>query len=251
MSRTIIMFECDSSKRASPITCRASRSYPRVSHLSDAATRCGVLSSPSRSGSSPMSSSWRRTSSSRSSVSCVFDIVVLGFPQNEPLELCRGDSRLENLPERDDDVLRSRDHAAHELHVEVEVAMIDDVHDLALDYFLQAREVQHVAGAVVNGTFDRYVESVVVAVPVRIVAFPERRLVLGVGEGRVEHAMRCIESEPAGNCYVRHDQSVKKNSAGTLRRRRSQELQERRGFLKPCRMYEALTAAFCLPRTGA
>src|SRR5690606_3207945 len=62
MSRTSTMFACASSNTASPTTSATFCVYPRVSHASDRATRSGVRISPSRSGSSPSSSSWRRTS---------------------------------------------------------------------------------------------------------------------------------------------------------------------------------------------
>src|SRR5207248_11618900 len=101
------------------------------------ATRAGVLIRPSRSGSSPMSSSWRRTSCSSSLFSVVFDIVVLSFPEDEPRQFARLYLGREDLPERDDDVLRCRDHALHEGYVEIEVLVIDDVDDLELDDLLE------------------------------------------------------------------------------------------------------------------
>ena len=48
------------------------------------------------------------------------------------------------------------------------------------------------------------------SVPVRIVALPESRVVLGVGERGIEDAMSGVESEPAGNSDVRHDPSREK-----------------------------------------
>src|SRR3569833_2296683 len=113
------------------------------------ATRSGVRFSPSRSGFSPRSSSWRRKSAAYSasasgdstpgggarSLSCVvslsasvFDIVVVGLPEHETSEGGGGDGSLEDAPERDDHVLRRRNHALHEGNVNVEVVEIDGIH---------------------------------------------------------------------------------------------------------------------------
>src|SRR6185437_4383388 len=66
MSRTSTMLSWVASNSASPITARTSTWRPRVSQASAFATRSGVFWRPSRSGSSPSSSSWRRTSISNS-----------------------------------------------------------------------------------------------------------------------------------------------------------------------------------------
>src|SRR6476619_4562799 len=119
------------------MTERASLTYAWVRNFSDAATRAGVRCSPSRDGSSPISSSCRRTISSSSLSPFVFDIVVFRLPHHEPLKLCRRDAGLENLPERDDDVLGRRDNVLHEGHVEIEVPVVDDFGDLLLDHLFQ------------------------------------------------------------------------------------------------------------------
>src|ERR1700730_3587240 len=101
------------------------------------ATRCGVLSRPSRSGSSPSISSSRRISFSNSLFACVFDIVVFGLPQDEPGELAWLDLGIEYVPEREDDVFGCRNDALHERHVEIEILVVHDIYDLALDDFLE------------------------------------------------------------------------------------------------------------------
>src|SRR3954463_4251863 len=168
------------------------------------ATRDGVLSRPSLSASSPTSSSSRRIRSSNSLLSFVFDIVVLGLPQHQLLQLSRADARDKNLPERGNDVLRSRNHTLHEGHVEVEVLVVDDVDDLTLDYFLELRQVADVAGLRIDLAFDRDVECVVVSVPVGIVALPEQPRVLGFGQLGIMNAMGGVEPQAAGDCYARH-----------------------------------------------
>ena len=52
--------------------------------------------------------------------------------------------------------------------------------------------------------FDRDVERVVVAVPVRVVAFPEQPRVLSFGELRIVDTVGGVEPNPAGDCYARH-----------------------------------------------
>src|SRR4051812_8666334 len=103
------------------------------------ATRSGVLSSPSRAGSSPSRASCWRTRPAYASVgpssaswsegwraglsgaattallTGILDIVVRGLPEHQPHEPTRPDGRRELAPDGDDDVLRRRDHTAHEV----------------------------------------------------------------------------------------------------------------------------------------
>src|SRR2546423_1476825 len=220
MSRTIIMLSCFSSKIPSPITDLASLPYPCVRNFSDAATRAGVRSSPSRDGSSPISSSWRRMISSNSLSPFVLDIIVFGFPEHQPLQLPGRDLRLENLPERSDDVLRSRDDVLHERHVEIEVPVVHHARDLLLDDLLQLGQIEDISGLGVGLAFDRNVQRVVVAVPVLVVALPEESRVLLVAEGRVMNPMGGVEPHSTGYCHCRHCFG-KISDAKKLRRRRS------------------------------
>src|SRR6476469_11019586 len=126
------------------------------------ATRSGVLSSPSRFGSSPISSSSRRISSSNSLFSGVFDIVVFGLPQHELGKLTRRDLRGQYLPEGDDDVLGRRDDVFHERDVEIEVLVVDDVDDLSFDHLLELREIAHVTGLWIDVAVHRDIEGIVV-----------------------------------------------------------------------------------------
>src|SRR5256712_6450546 len=61
MSRTMAMLLVSWSKHAPVINCFASVRYPEVRNVNALATRCGVLSSPSRPGSSPISINSSRT----------------------------------------------------------------------------------------------------------------------------------------------------------------------------------------------
>src|SRR5688572_4833738 len=102
-----------------------------------------------------MSSSWRRTRSSNGLFAGVFDIVVFSFPQDEPREPARLDSRGENLPERDHDVLGRRNHALHEGDVEIEVLVVDVIDHLALDDLLELGEIADISRPGIDIAFDR------------------------------------------------------------------------------------------------
>src|ERR1700716_2052248 len=104
----------------------------------------------------------------------VFDIVVFCLPEDEPSELARLHLRREDVPERGDDVLGCRDDALHEGNVKIEVLVIEDVDDLVLHDFLERREVADVSSLWVDIALDRDVESIVVTVPVRVVALTEQ-----------------------------------------------------------------------------
>src|SRR5215213_3096337 len=218
MSRTITMLLWHSSNSASPMTCRASRSYPRVSHCSDAATRAGVFIRPSRAGSSPMSSSCLLTRSARSSVSCVFDIVVFGFAKNETRELRWSDGRLEDPPELNYYVLRRGNDSLHELNVEVEVLVIDLVDNLGFDDVTEPGEIEHIARWLVDLSFDGDFEIVIVPMPVGVVALPERGFVFRVGERGIENAMRRVEAQAASDGDSRHIWSARACARKKLRR---------------------------------
>src|SRR4051812_24597002 len=157
------------------------------------ATRSGVLTRPSRSGSSPSRVSWSCTSAAYAVVgpssaswsdgwraglsgatiatllTGVLDIVVGRLPEHQPDEPPRADGRRELAPDGDDDVFRRRDHVAHELHVEIEVLVVDLVDDTLLDEALEDREVHHVPGALTDRAADADVQRIVVPVPVRVV----------------------------------------------------------------------------------
>src|SRR6266853_5727460 len=117
-------------------------------------TRCGVLSRPSRSGSSPSNSSSRRISFSNSLSTCVFDIVVFSLPQHQPGELAGLDLGVEYVPESENDVLVCRNDALHERHVEIEILVVHDIDDLALDDLLELGKVTDVPGPGVDITLD-------------------------------------------------------------------------------------------------
>src|SRR5215212_6334417 len=243
MSRTMTMLSCVSSNRASPITARASRAYPRVSHASALATRSGVLRSPSRSGSSPTSSSCRRTSPSNSALwsgagsvgedssarlptlvgavprmrlgasvrtaappllPFIFDIVVLRFVKPQSGEPARPDVRLEHAPARDDDVLRRGVDPAEEVDVHVHVSVVQLVDDFVLHDAPERAEVDHVTGAPVHLTGHGHLEHVVVTMPAGVVVRAVERAVLLLGERRVVQAMRGVEAKPARDSDLGH-----------------------------------------------
>src|SRR5688572_6623706 len=156
MSRTITIDSCCSSKTASPTTSATFIAYPRVSQDIAFATRSGVFRRPWRVGSSPMSSSSRRTMFSNSSrlswpsggdasnssapawgrafsfaasAALILDIVILRLPELELRQPRRRDLRREDPPAGQDEVLGGRDDPLHERHVEVEVLVVHLVHE--------------------------------------------------------------------------------------------------------------------------
>jgi hypothetical protein len=134
-------------------------------------------------------------------------MIVFRFAEHQPLELRWCDSRLENLPELDDDVLGGGNDSLHEVDVEIEVPVINFARDLALDDVAKPGEIENVASALFDLAFDRNLERVVMTVPVGIVAFPERGLVLFVAERRIENAMGRIERHPARDSDSWHVES--------------------------------------------
>src|SRR2546423_13390558 len=131
------------------------------------------------------------------SATVVLDIVVDGLPQHETRQLRRLECRLEDTPEGDHDVFRRRNDTAQEIHLEVEIAVIDLVDRVLLDDLLHAREIDDVAGPFVDGTTHGDVEDIVVPVPVRIVALAEDAAVFFVGHRRVGDPMRGAEVQTA------------------------------------------------------
>src|SRR5688572_19798570 len=112
-----------------------------------------------------MSTGWMDPLSAPRAAACaarlltgVLDIVVRRLPEHETHEPARCDDRLQLAPDRDDDVLRRRDHAPHEWYVQIEVLVIDQVHGALLDDLLERAEIQHVARPVVDRPADRDVE---------------------------------------------------------------------------------------------
>ena len=77
--------------------------------------------------------------------------------------------------------------------------MIDLVDDLALHDRFQLREVDDVAGPLVHRAGDKDVESIVMSVPVRVVALAEQRAILLLGERGIMHAMCRVELHAAND----------------------------------------------------
>src|SRR6476661_4620440 len=228
MSRTITMFSCSSSNRASPTASSRVMAYPWVRKPIARATRSGVLTRPSRVGSSPMRASWSRTISAYavmadSSPTCsaagsatvrgsammsllagVLDIVVGGLPEDEPREAGRRDRGRELAPDGDDDVLGGGNHALHEVHVEIEVAVVHAVEHTLGDDLLQGSKVEDIPGTRFDWSAHADVQRVVVSVPVGVVAASEQPLVLLIGERRVVDPVRGIELQAARDGYVWH-----------------------------------------------
>src|SRR5687767_14962734 len=88
------------------------------------------------------------------SVALVLDIVVLGLPEPQAAQRARRHARRESPPARDDDVLGRRVDVSHELDVDIQVAVVDAVDDLALYDGLERAQVDDVPGSVVDRALD-------------------------------------------------------------------------------------------------
>src|SRR4051812_6774641 len=93
----------------------------------------------------------------------VLDIVVRRLPEHQSHERAPLDGGGELAPDGHDDVLGRWNDAAHERDVEVEILVVDQVDRLLLHDPLEHREVDHVAGPVVDLSAYGDVERVVVA----------------------------------------------------------------------------------------
>ena len=73
-----------------------------------------------------------------------------------------------------------------------------------VDDALDVAEVDHVPRSLVHRPAHRYVERIVVSVPVRVVALPEQPLVLRVGQRGVVNAVRGVELQATRDGDDRH-----------------------------------------------
>ncbi len=96
----------------------------------------------------------------------------------DAVEFCVRDFPVEPLPDRDGDVFRRGDGAFEFGDFEVEVAMIVDADDLALEDVFELFEVDDEAGGGIDFACDGDFEGVVVAVAVAVGALAEDALVL-------------------------------------------------------------------------
>src|SRR5918993_4609640 len=125
------------------------------------------------------------TPSSRSaadSAALVLDIVVLGLPEPQAAQRARRHTRREGPPARDDDVFGRRVDVSHELDVDIQVAVVDPVDDLALHDGLERAQVDDVPRAVVDRALDGHLQGIIVPMPVRVVTLPEQRGVFFGGQ---------------------------------------------------------------------
>src|SRR5690242_18173139 len=134
MSRTMIMLWWLSSNTASPTTSATDWRYPWVRNRSAFSTRSGVLTKPSRLGSSPSDTRIRRIRSANgspawaaldrtraASAAFILDIVARCLPEPEP-QLEAGRNRGTELsPGHDGDVLRGGIDLLEPGHVHVQV----------------------------------------------------------------------------------------------------------------------------------
>lgn len=98
--------------------------------------------------------------------------------------------RLENLPEDDGDVFRSRNHTLEKRNVMVQALVVDLVDDFGEDNVLELLEIHHHTGLGWNRTANGDLESIVMAVAVLVVANAVGLAILLVGHLGVVKTMR-------------------------------------------------------------
>ena len=72
------------------------------------------------------------------------------------------------------------------------------------DHGLEIGEIDEIARVLVNGAFDRHINHIIVAMPIRMGAFAEHFKVLGFVPIVVPEFVRSIESRTAGDGYLFH-----------------------------------------------
>ncbi len=104
----------------------------------------------------------------------IFGVDRLGFPKFDGVQLASlvGQSRHQSLPNEHNKVLRSWLHSSRdELHVEIEVAMVEVVGDMRMDELAEFLHIHDKSGARIGPTFYRDVQIIIVAMPVFVGAF--------------------------------------------------------------------------------
>ena len=119
----------------------------------------------------------------------------------------------QDVPDDVADVLGSGIEIAELLCVEVEIFVVEALFYLFLDEVFQVFEIDEVACFRIDFTADFYLQFVIVAVVVGVVAQAENLPVLFVRPGGVVQAMRCIEVGFTENGDA-HSEFIKKNRSG-------------------------------------
>ncbi len=188
---------------------------------SEASTRSGVLSSPSRPGSSPSAARISRTLSANGSGRASDGSRVArpsarsrrlhsrhsssGSPRGGARRRQLGRQRRRELAPADQrDVLGGGIQDLEPGHVEIQVLVIQVPEQPLLGQLLQLVEVHHIAGLGIDLALDGQLQLVVVAVEVRVAALPERLPVPLVGEPGIVQAVGGVEVHAAGDGAAGH-----------------------------------------------
>jgi hypothetical protein len=115
---------------------------------------------------------------------------VWHFIDADAMQLCVRDFAIETMPDGDGDVFRSRDSVRELRNLMVEVAVVINGDDFALENVLELLEVDDEARNGIDFAGDGHLERVVVAVSLTVGALTEDALVLRVGESRVPVEVR-------------------------------------------------------------
>lgn len=108
----------------------------------------------------------------------------------------------QNSPYLHDKIFTTRHFIAHKVNIEIEIFMIEFIHDFPPDHCTEFFKVNHKACIGVRLTFYRDNQLEIVAVPVFIRAGPEHSGVLFLTPRRIVKFMGCVEVFFSG--YVEH-----------------------------------------------
>ena len=110
-----------------------------------------------------------------------------------------GEHRLQPVPNRHRHLLRRGLNALQPRHIEVQVLVVEVLHDVFLEDSLEVVEVDEVPRHRVWHPFHGHVQIEVVPVPIRIAALAERLLVARVVPRGNPQPVRGIEPDPPGD----------------------------------------------------
>src|SRR5258705_2459134 len=179
MSFTTTISSYSSVKSASLRTWCTSCRYPEVRYAQALARRAGVRSRPSREGSSPISFSSSRISSSMPSPrggAAVFKSVVVGLDDHEAAQNSRGQRGLQPRPKGTGEIFAGGRHVAERVHRAREIVVVHSIQDDSRDRRIEGTEIRRHARDRIHLARHRHLDQVVV--PVLPIALAVDALVL-------------------------------------------------------------------------
>lgn len=143
--------------------------------------------------------------------------------------------RFQFIPDTHDQVLDGAHLAPHEIHIQIEIAVIEFLNDVFVDEFAEFLGVEDEAGIRIGHTLDGHIQFKIVTMPVCIGAFSKNFLIFFNRPVGIEQFMGCIEMFDSGQVY--HAVHVERAKVG------NKHMPDRQGFLLLCSMQILLVSA--------